>query len=140
MRSSIDTAPHNVTTTIPLHRDGKVRAIAVSTERRSAALPEDAVDRDNLLTNVSIYWFTNTGGSSAGFYYEGAHAQLDWTTPSQAPQGWAVFNTDPIMKRLMNADNSITHFSEFTHGGHFPAMEEPDLLVADIREFFRSLR
>ena len=106
----------------------------------SAALPEDAVDRDNLLTNVSIYWFTNTGGSSAGFYYEGAHAQLDWTTPSQAPQGWAVFNSDPIMKRLMNADNNITHFSEFTHGGHFPAMEEPDLLVADIWEFFRSLR
>jgi pimeloyl-ACP methyl ester carboxylesterase len=40
----------------------------------------------------------------------------------------------------MNADNSITHFSEFPQGGHFPAMEEPDLLVRDIREFFRGLR
>jgi hypothetical protein len=93
-----------------------------------------------LLTNVSLYWFTNTGGSSANFYYEGAHTQLDWTTPSAAPQGWAVFNTDPIMKRLFNADNAISHFSEFTEGGHFPAMEEPSLLVQDIRTFFRQVR
>ncbi|MGH2614065.1 MAG: epoxide hydrolase family protein [Thermomicrobiales bacterium] len=103
-------------------------------------LPEDAVDRDHLLTNVGIYWFTKSGGTSANFYYENAHAQLDWTTPSEAPQGWAVFNSDPIMKRLMNADNSISHFSEFAEGGHFPAMEEPELLVQDMRTFFRSLR
>jgi epoxide hydrolase len=106
----------------------------------SRELPEDAVDRDQLLTNISLYWFTNTGGTSAGFYYEGAHAQLDWTTPSAAPQGWAVFNTDPIMKRLMNADGAISHFSDFEEGGHFPAMEEPDLLVNDLREFYRQFR
>jgi pimeloyl-ACP methyl ester carboxylesterase len=106
----------------------------------AAALPEDAVDRDQLLTNISIYWFTNSGGSSANFYYEGAHGHLDWSSPSGAPQGWAVFNTDPIMKRLMNADGAITRFSEFEEGGHFPAMEAPDLLVADMREFFRALR
>jgi pimeloyl-ACP methyl ester carboxylesterase len=106
----------------------------------TAELPEDDVDRDQLLTNISIYWFTNSGGSSANFYYEGAHAQLDWTTPSAAPQGWAVFNTDPIMKRLMNPEGKIAHFSEFQEGGHFPAMEAPDLLVADIRDFYRTLR
>jgi epoxide hydrolase len=103
-------------------------------------LPEDAVDRDQMLTNVSIYWFTRTGGTSANFYFENAHAQLDWTSESRAPQGWAVFNSDPIMKRLMNADGSISHFSEFAEGGHFPAMEEPQLLVDDIRTFFRELR
>jgi epoxide hydrolase len=103
-------------------------------------LPEDAVDRDQLLTNVSLYWFTTTGGTSANFYYENAQAQIDWTSESTAPQGWAVFNTDPIMKRLMNADGSISHFSEFAEGGHFPAMEEPQLLVDDIRAFFRALR
>jgi pimeloyl-ACP methyl ester carboxylesterase len=106
----------------------------------AAELPDDAVDRDQLLTNVSIYWFTDTGGSSAQFYYEGAHNQLDWLTPSTAPQGWAVFNTDPIMKRLMNPEGEISHFSEFEEGGHFPAMEAPDLLVGDVREFFRELR
>ncbi len=106
----------------------------------AAALPDDAVGRDLLLTNVSIYWFTNTGGSSAGFYYEGAHTPVDWDAPSDAPQGWAVFNTDPIMRRLMNSDNSIEHFSEFSEGGHFPAMEAPDLLVSDIRSFFRQFR
>jgi hypothetical protein len=93
-----------------------------------------------LLTNVSLYWFTTTGGTSANFYYENAQAQIDWTSESTAPQGWAVFNTDPIMKRLMNADGSISHFSEFAEGGHFPAMEEPQLLVDDIRAFFRALR
>lgn len=106
----------------------------------SAALPEDAVDRDQLLTNVSLYWFTNTGGTSANFYYENARAQLDWTNDAQAPQGWAVFNTDPIMKRLMNAEGQHAHWSEFEQGGHFPAMEVPDLLVADMRGFFRRLR
>jgi epoxide hydrolase len=106
----------------------------------AAALPDDAVDRDQLLTNVSIYWFTDTGGSSARFYYEGAHNRLDWLTPSTAPQGWAVFNTDPIVRRLMNPEGKIVHFSEFEEGGHFPAMEAPDLLIGDVREFFGKLR
>ncbi len=106
----------------------------------AAEVPDDAVDRDQLLTNISLYWFTNSGGSSANFYYEGAHRPLDWTSHSDAPQGWAVFNTDPIMRRLMNAEGKIAHFSEFTAGGHFPAMETPDLLIEDVRAFFRPLR
>jgi hypothetical protein len=44
------------------------------------------------------------------------------------------------MRRLMNAEGSIRHFSEFQEGGHFPAMEAPDLLVEDVRTFFRGLR
>jgi pimeloyl-ACP methyl ester carboxylesterase len=106
----------------------------------AAALPDDAVDRDQLLTNISIYWLTNTGGSSAGFYYEDAHAGRDWASPSQVPQGWAIFNTDPIMQRLMNPQGTIAHFSEFVEGGHFPAMEAPDLLIGDMRAFFRQVR
>jgi len=106
----------------------------------AADLPDQAVDRDQLLTNVGLYWFTGTGGSSARFYYENAQAQLDWTTPATAPQGWAVFNTDPIMRRLFDAGGAIGHFSEFAEGGHFPAMEAPDLLVGDVRAFFRPLR
>ena len=53
----------------------------------AAPLPDDAVDLDQLLTNVSIYWFTDTGGSSAQFYYEGAHSQLDWLTRQRHRRG-----------------------------------------------------
>ena len=103
-------------------------------------LPEDAVDRDHLLTNVSLYWFTNTGGPSANFYYEGGHSDIDWTAPSDVPEGWAMFHSEPLMRRLFNADGHIAHFSEFIEGGHFPAMEEPELLVEDVQAFFRGVR
>jgi pimeloyl-ACP methyl ester carboxylesterase len=106
----------------------------------SAALPDDAVDRDQLLTNVSIYWFTGTGASAATFLYEAAHAQRDWGAMSPTPAGMAVFATDDVMRYVLNRDGHIAHWSEFERGGHFPAVEEPELLVADIRTFFRALR
>jgi epoxide hydrolase len=106
----------------------------------AADLPEDAVDRDQLLTNVSIYWFTGTGASAAQFLYETAHAQ-DWPGPSDVPQGWAVFAAaDDLVRRLIDPDGRIEHWSEFDRGGHFAAMEAPDLLVEDVRAFFRKLR
>ena len=106
----------------------------------AADLPEDAVDRDQLLTNVSVYWFTGTGASAAQFLYETAHAQ-DWPGPSDVPQGWAVFAAhDDLVRRLVDPDGRIGHWSEFDRGGHFAAMEAPDLLVEDVRAFFRKLR
>ena len=59
---------------------------------------------------------------------------------TSTPTGMAVFNSEPLMRRLFDAGGTLAHFSEFEEGGHFPAMEEPDLLVGDIRKFFRSLR
>jgi epoxide hydrolase len=106
----------------------------------AASLPEDAVDRDQLLTNVSIYWFTRSGASAAGFLYESAHTEEGWVPPSDVPQGTAVFNADPILRRVMDPQRTMAHWSEFDEGGHFPAMEVPDLLVSDVREFFRGLR
>jgi epoxide hydrolase len=106
----------------------------------SAELPEDAVDRDRLLTNVSIYWFTGTGTSAANFVYEAAHAERDWGATSPAPIGMAVFAADDMLRYVLNRDGHIEHWSEFERGGHFPAMEAPDLLVTDVREFFRDLR
>jgi pimeloyl-ACP methyl ester carboxylesterase len=52
----------------------------------------------------------------------------------------AVFNSDPILRRLLDPGHEIAHWSEFERGGHFPAMEAPDLLVEDIRAFFRKIR
>jgi pimeloyl-ACP methyl ester carboxylesterase len=106
----------------------------------SAELPEDAVDRDQLLTNVSIYWFTGTGASAASFIYETAHAERDWGAMSRAPIGMAAFAADDVLRYALNRDGQIEHWSEFERGGHFPAMEAPDLLVTDVREFFRDLR
>jgi pimeloyl-ACP methyl ester carboxylesterase len=105
----------------------------------AAELPEDAVDRDQLLTNISLYWFTRSGASAAHSIYESMHAQ-EWGEPGPAPTGFAVFGTDTITRRLMDPENKIEHWSEFDRGGHFPAMEVPDLLVGDIRKFFRPLR
>jgi epoxide hydrolase len=110
----------------------------------SSNVPDDAVDRDQLLTNVSVYWFTGTANSSARFYYEFAHAGASWgqVEASTVPTGVAVFPREiaPAIRRFAERSNNIVHWSEFDRGGHFAAMEEPDLLVADIREFFRSLR
>jgi epoxide hydrolase len=104
---------------------------------------EEPVDRDQLLTNVSVYWFTRSGASAARFIYEGAHAGPDWGSPpaaAPAPQGMALFGGDDLLRRVLDPDHKIGHWSEFDRGGHFPAMEVPDLLVGDVRAFFRGLR
>jgi pimeloyl-ACP methyl ester carboxylesterase len=106
----------------------------------SADLPEDAVDLDQLLTNISLYWFTRSGASAARFLYATAHSMAGWVGGSTVPQGWAVFNADGIVRRLMDPDFEVQHWSEFTVGGHFPAMEVPELLVRDIQDFFRKHR
>jgi pimeloyl-ACP methyl ester carboxylesterase len=104
-----------------------------------AELPEDAVDLDQLLTNVSLYWFTRSGASAAHVLYDGMHAQ-EWSQPGPAPVGFAVFGADPIVRTLLDPEGAIAHWSEFERGGHFPAMEAPDELVGDLRAFFGPLR
>jgi pimeloyl-ACP methyl ester carboxylesterase len=107
----------------------------------SQEVPEDAVDRDQMLTNVMLYWLTRTANSSARLYHEAAPS---WgrVEKSSAPTGIAAFPRDISMpiRRFADANNNIVHWSEFDRGGHFAAMEAPDLLVADVREFFRPLR
>lgn len=105
----------------------------------STSAPEDAVDRDQMLTNVSLYWFTNTGGSSAQIYYESAR-QSAARRRSTVPTAVAVFPRDlfrPI-RRIAEQSNDIAQWTEFEHGGHFAAMEEPELLLPDVRRFFRG--
>jgi epoxide hydrolase len=104
-----------------------------------SGVPDDAVDRDRMLTNVMLYWLTGTAGSSANLYYEVKHAG-EWPAPSGVPTGVAVFAEDISIRRYAEQSNNIVHWSEFDRGGHFAALEAPDLLVADVREFFRALR
>jgi pimeloyl-ACP methyl ester carboxylesterase len=102
-------------------------------------LPEQSVDRDRMLTNVMLYWLTGTAGSAANLYYESMHTR-NRPTQSGVPTGVAVFAEDIAIRRYAERGNTIVHWSEFDRGGHFAAMETPDLLVPDVRTFFRRFR
>jgi pimeloyl-ACP methyl ester carboxylesterase len=99
-----------------------------------------SVERDLMLTNVMLYWLTGTAGSAAQIYYESTHSQSGWPTMSGVPTGVAVFAEDIAIRSASEATNNIVHWTDFDTGGHFAAMETPDLLVGDVREFFRGLR
>lgn len=115
----------------------------------STKAPEDAVDRDQLLTIVSIYWFTATAGSSAQLYYESNRLDTEfiqtWAGPWNLamPAGVAVFPADAVRPLRRWADAilpTLAHWSEFDRGGHFAALEQPELFVGDVRTFARTLR
>jgi pimeloyl-ACP methyl ester carboxylesterase len=106
-------------------------------------LPEQAVDRDQLLTNVSIYWFTRTGATAANFIYEASHSSVPWAAQSKVPTGFAAFNiknAEKAMRNMVDPQHKIEHWTDFVEGGHFAAMEAPDALIGDVRTFFRALR
>ena len=96
---------------------------------------------DHLLTNATLYWLTNTGASSARFYYEDAHAEHP-TTPTTAPTGLASFAFDfrPLRRFAERDHANIVSWNEYDRGGHWSAQDAPDLLVSDLRAFFRRLR
>src|SRR5262249_34622564 len=77
-------------------------------------------------------------------YYERAHAHYEGAPPepSATPTALAVFPHDNFipLRHIAEQTNPIVRWTEYDRGGHFAAMEQPDLLVTDIREFFRQLR
>ena len=105
--------------------------------------PESVIDRDQLLTNVSVYWFTGTANSAARLYAEFARSGGAWgkVEKSTVPTGVAQLPHEifPPIRRFAERDNNIVHWTEFEHGGHFAAMEQPELLVADVTKFFEGL-
>jgi epoxide hydrolase len=111
--------------------------------------PEDAVSRDHLLTNVMLYWLTATAGSSAQLYYESEHLDADFFRcwggpwPLAMPVGVASFPHDAVRAIRPWAEKilpTLTHWTEFDKGGHFAALEQPELFVGDVRTFAQSLR
>lgn len=115
---------------------------------RSATTPDDVVERDRLLTNVSIYWFTGTAGSSTQMHYESAASLGALFTPGMqvdpigVPVGIAFFRQDPAppFRAFGGLDAStITQWTTFEKGGHFGPMEEPRAFVDDLRAFAWSL-
>ncbi|MFQ6331018.1 epoxide hydrolase family protein [Nocardia sp. CWNU-33] len=106
----------------------------------SGQLIADAMTADQLLTNVSIYWFTNTSAPSARFYFENHHAAAP-TEPTTVPVGLASFGSDfTTPRRFAERDHTnIAQWNEYDRGGHWAAHEAPDLLLADIRGFFTKV-
>jgi pimeloyl-ACP methyl ester carboxylesterase len=107
----------------------------------SGQLFGDALGPNEILTNASIYWLTNPAASAARFYYENKHAALP-TGPTTVPIGLASFAYDfrPIRKFAERDHTNIVSWSEFDRGSHWAAHDAPDLLIGDIRQFFRRLR
>ncbi|WP_112238814.1 epoxide hydrolase family protein [Kribbella monticola] len=100
------------------------------------------IDRDHLLTNVSLYWFTRTAGSAARIYYERNHAASSGPIePSTTPTALADFPDDNFipLRHIAEKTNNIVRWTSYPSGGHFAALEEPEFLVTDIRAFFRDL-
>jgi pimeloyl-ACP methyl ester carboxylesterase len=132
----------------------------------AAALPEDAVDLDRLLTTVSLHWFTEAGWATAHTTYEGlqvyrrfAAMASDSASDSSADGGWSddagaggweappappaaasVFAADFSVRRAIDPAGAFESWVEHDRAGHFPAMEVPELLVGDLRRFFDGRR
>lgn len=117
--------------------------------------PENKFTKDQILTLVSIYWHTRTIGTAVRIYYSSGR----WLTPASAkpaqpprpaggrrvPQGYFDFygitsRARPPKSLVDEVPENVTLWSYHEAGGHFPAIEEPKLLVEDLRTFFRPLR
>jgi pimeloyl-ACP methyl ester carboxylesterase len=102
---------------------------------------EQKFTKDELLTNIMLYWVTQSGASSARIYYENQRAKPPQGRV-QVPTACAVFPKEISIapRRWVEAQYNVTRWTEMPRGGHFAAMEEPTLLAEDIRAFFGTLR
>ncbi|MEU6076941.1 epoxide hydrolase family protein [Micromonospora sp. NPDC047074] len=132
------------------------------TDRPADEPLEAVVDADRLLTNVSLYWLTGTGGSAAQVYYEDITANAwsdaaggwdDTGADGDAAGGWAATAVgtvptgvlvstakDVTIRRFAEREHHVVHWSEYDRGGHFFALEQPRLFTDDVRDFFRKVR
>lgn len=102
---------------------------------------EKAFTRDELLTNLTIYWATETINSSIRVYYESTHNPSNMGAVNVS-MGWAQPPRDlfPMPRSWAERLYKIDHWTDLPAGGHFPEWEQPEAVAADIRSFFHSLR
>ena len=103
--------------------------------------PENALSRDAMLDNVMMYWLTGSGASSARLYWESYGAFGGGETVT-IPCGIASFPENIIRPPRSWCENSynVTHWTDMPRGGHFAALEQPEMFIDDVRACFRSLR
>jgi pimeloyl-ACP methyl ester carboxylesterase len=103
----------------------------------------DAVyDRADLLTNLTIYWGTQTIGSSMRLYYETAHSSTAAWGRVEVPTGMAMSGADmfPTPREWAERSYNVTSWTDLPRGGHFLEWEVPELVADDMRAFFRDHR
>lgn len=107
--------------------------------------PESAVSRDEMLANISLYWFTGAIGSSFWPYYARLHGP--WPIPEggtvNVPTGYVEFPKEILRPPRVVAERTFTDIRRWTveqAGGHFAALERPEVLAREIKTFFASLR
>jgi pimeloyl-ACP methyl ester carboxylesterase len=103
--------------------------------------PENALSRDEMLDNVTLYWVTGTGASSARLYWESMTA-FGSGGRVELPTGVASFPKEigRTPRAWCEANYNITHWTTMPRGGHFAAFEQPELFVEDVRRFFGTVR
>jgi microsomal epoxide hydrolase len=127
----------------------KFRAWTDCADEKGVRHVEHAVSRDDLLTNLTVYWVTRTATSSARLYYE-AHLPRQIRTGQvggaasriEVPTGCALYPGEIMRppRAWAEAAYNVVRWAEMPRGGHFAALEEPELFVDDVRAFFRALR
>ncbi len=119
--------------------DSPVGQLAYSELFTSFGNGTSLVTADQVLAQVSLYWFTNTGATAARCYFEDARSAVE-PAVNAARTGVAVFADDfRTIRAFAERDNTdIVHWSRFDRGGHYAALERPDDVVADLRTFFAT--
>ena len=107
--------------------------------------PVGNLTRENVVDNITLYWLTGTGASSARWYWETAVAQAAGQTPppTAVPVGFTTFPGEIFAAPRSWAEAvypGIAYFNEVDRGGHFAAWEEPELFTDEVRAAFRPLR
>lgn len=112
---------------------------------------ESRFSKDELLTHIMIYWVSETIGTSFLAYYDYANTSAftwikegvkSFTGKSKVPTGFALFPKDISSPPRAWAERffNVKRWTEMKKGGHFAALEEPQMLAEDLREFFKSAR
>jgi microsomal epoxide hydrolase len=99
--------------------------------------------KDELLTNITIYWVTETINSSMRLYRESMRSgRFGLADPVRVPTGCAIFPKEILRppRRWAEHHFNVKRWTEMPAGGHFAPLEEPELLLNDVRAFFRELR
>lgn len=104
--------------------------------------PETVFTREQLITNTMMYWVTGTSASSARLYWEHQHRGPGEDEPGfvGVPTGVARYPKEVVRfpRAWVERRYNVTHWAEMPRGGHFAAMEQPELFVGDVRAFFRT--
>jgi epoxide hydrolase len=110
--------------------------------------PENALTRDEMLDDLMLYWLPGTGASSARLYFESIRQVDEWISGTaidtvNVPVGCSIFPKElqrPSRRWALRRFPDIRHWGEPERGGHFAALEQPELFVDEVRTFFRHVR